>query len=288
MGEAPPKRPGSLRFVSWNVNGLRACGRKGFARWLAASEADLVGIQELRATPDDLDPELRAPPGWHPFFRPSERPGYSGVALFSRLAVDRVETSLGTPRFDREGRLQIAHLGRLVVANVYFPKGSGTRRDNSRVPYKLAFYRHLFHHLEGLRRAGRRVVVMGDFNTAHREIDLARPRQNRRTSGFLPEERAELDRWLRAGWVDAFRLFEPGPGHYTWWSQRLGARARNVGWRIDLVLVSPPVVPHLRAAWIAPGVQGSDHCPVGVDVHRAVLGRSAPRARGRARPTRRR
>ena len=283
MAQAPPKRPGSLRLVSWNVNGLRACGRKGFARWLARSEADLVGIQELRARPEDLDPELRQPPGWRAFFRPAQRPGYSGVALYARLPVDRVETSLGAERFDREGRLQVAHVGRFAVANVYFPKGSGSLRDNSRVPYKLAFYRRLFRHLERLRRAGRRVVVMGDFNTAHREIDLARPRENRRTSGFLPEERAEIDRWLAAGWVDAFRLFEPGPGHYTWWSQRLGARERNVGWRIDLVLVSPPVVPHLRAAWIAPGVRGSDHCPVGVDLDPAVLGRPGRGAPGRGR-----
>ncbi len=288
MGRAPRKRPGDLRFVSWNVNGLRACGRKGFASWLAASAADLVGIQELRATPEDLAPELREPPGYRAFFRPSERPGYSGVALFSRLPVDRVETSLGEPRFDREGRLQLAHLGRLVVANVYFPKGSGSQRDNSRVPYKLAFYRRLFRRLEGLRRAGRRVVVMGDFNTAHRELDLARPRENRNTSGFLPEERAEIDRWLAAGWVDAFRRFEAGPGHYTWWSQRLGARERNVGWRIDLVLVSPPVVPHLRSAWIAPDVTGSDHCPVGIDLEAAVLGSRAgsafARRRGITRP----
>lgn len=280
MTGAPAKRRGSLRLASWNVNGLRACGRKGFAAWLAGSAADLVGVQELRARPEDLPPALRDPPGFRAFFQPSERPGYSGVALFTRLPVDRVESSLGEPRFDREGRLQLAHLGRLVIANVYFPKGSGTLRDNSRVPYKLAFYRRLFRRLERLRRGGRRVVVLGDFNTAHREIDLARPRENRRTSGFLPEERAEIDRWLAAGWVDAFRLFEPGAGHYTWWSQRLGARERNVGWRIDLVLVSPPVVPHLRAAWIAPGVRGSDHCPVGIDLDRAVLGRRAGGATG--------
>ena len=255
-----------MRIVSWNVNGLRACGRKGFGAWLDGAGADVVGLQEVRALPGDLEPGLCAPPGWHAAFSPAERLGYSGVGLFARRAPDRVQTSLGEPRFDREGRLQVAHFGRLVVANAYFPKGSGTARDNSRVPYKLDFYRALFTHLARLRRGGKRVVVMGDFNTAHREIDLARPRDNQKTSGFLPEERAELDRWIAAGWVDTFRHFEPGPGHYTWWSQRFGVRAKNVGWRIDYVLASATALPFVRAAFIHPHVQGSDHCPVGVDL----------------------
>ena len=260
-----------MRIVSWNVNGLRACGRKGFAAWLRGTRAGIVGLQEVRALPEQLPAALRAPRGWQVAFRAAERPGYSGVALYSRRAPDRVETSLGAPRFDAEGRLQIAHFGRLVVANIYFPKGSGPERDNSRVPYKLAFYTALFRRLERLRRAGRRVLVLGDWNTAHREIDLARPRQNQTTSGFLPEERAELDRWEAAGWVDTFRRFEPGPGHYSWWSQRMGARARNVGWRIDYVFASPAAMRFVRGAFLLPKVRGSDHCPVGVDVDPAIL-----------------
>ena len=153
-----------------------------------------------------------------------------------------------------------------MVANVYFPNGNGKERDNSRVPFKLEFYRALFETLERLRRSGRRVLVMGDFNTAHREIDLARPRENRETSGFLPEERAELDRWLARGWVDTFRRFEPRPERYSWWSQRFGVRARNVGWRIDYVLASPAAMRFVRGAFLQPDVMGSDHCPVGVDV----------------------
>jgi exodeoxyribonuclease-3 len=254
------------------VNGLRACARKGFGAWLGRSGGAIVGLQEVRAFPEQLPPRLRRPRGWHVAFAPAERPGYSGVALYSRRAPDRVETSLGAPRFDREGRLVIGHFGRLAVANVYFPKGSGSLRDNSRVPYKLAFYRRLFRHLERLRRGGRRVLVMGDFNTAHREIDLARPRANAETSGFLPEERAELDRWLAAGWVDTFRRFESGGGHYTWWSQRQGVRARNIGWRIDTVLASPAAMRFVEGAFIQSRVRGSDHCPVGVDVSGAILG----------------
>jgi exodeoxyribonuclease-3 len=278
-----------MRILSWNVNGLRACARKGFLRWLGGSGADFVALQEVRALPDDLGPRLCAPPGFHAHFAPAERRGYSGVAILSRRPPDRVETSLAIPGggppslasgslrasladFDREGRLLIAHYGRLALVSVYVPKGSGVARDNSRVPYKLAFSRALFDRLERLRRGGRRVLVMGDFNTAHREIDLARPRSNQKTSGFLPEERAEFDRWIAAGWVDTFRRFEPGPGHYTWWSQRFGVRAKNIGWRIDYVLASPAAMRFVKGGFALPQVRGSDHCPTGVEVDAAVLG----------------
>jgi exodeoxyribonuclease-3 len=261
-----------MRIVSWNVNGLRACAKKGFLEFLEKSGADLVGVQEVRAREVDLPDAVRAPEGWHTHFVEAEKRGYSGVGLFSRRAPDSVETSLGEPRFDREGRVQIARFGRLVVANAYFPKGSGSERDNSRVSYKLAFYRALFRRLDRLRRGGARVLVMGDFNTAHREIDLARPKDNARNSGFLPEERAELDRWLRAGFVDTFRRFEPGPGHYSWWRQWGGAREKNVGWRIDFVLASPAAMRFVRGAFIHPDVRGSDHCPTGIELDPAVLG----------------
>ncbi len=272
MAASRSSRRRSLRIVSWNVNGLRACAGRGFAEWLAGSRAEIVGVQEVRALPDQLPEDVRAPRCWHTHFSAAQRLGYSGVGLFSRRAPDAVETSLGEARFDVEGRLQIARFGRLVVVNGYFPKGSGNERDNSRVPFKLAFYRKLFARVERLRRGGRRVLVMGDLNTAHREIDLARPKQNTKNSGFLPEERAELDRWLEAGWTDTFRAFEPGAGHYTWWSQRFGMRAKNVGWRIDYVLASPAAMKFVRGAFIWPQVQGSDHVPVGVEVDPAILG----------------
>ena len=271
------QRSGTDRILSWNVNGLRACAKQGFAAWLARSGAALVGVQEVRALPDELPERVRRPRGFASAFSPAERRGYSGVALYSRRCADDVETSLGEARFDCEGRLQLARFGRLLVANVYFPKGSGTQRDNSRVPYKLDFYHALFERLQRLRRGGLRVLVMGDFNTAHREIDLARPGQNVANSGFLPEERAELDRWFAAGWVDAFRRFESGPGHYTWWSQRYGVRAKNIGWRIDYVLASPAAMRYVRDAFVQTRVRGSDHVPVGVDVDRRIFG--SPRGR---------
>ena len=257
--------------MSWNVNGLRAAGRKGFLDWLGTSRAQIVGLQETKARAEQLAPDLRRPKRWHTAFHSAERPGYSGVGLYSRLRPTWVRTSLGEPRFDAEGRLQLALFGQLLVANVYFPKGSGSKRDNSRVPYKLDFYRALFDQLDQAREAGYRVLVMGDFNTAPQPIDLARPKQNRKHSGFLPEECEELQRWLDAGWVDTFRSLHPDTVRYSWWRQAFNARERNVGWRIDLVLASEAAMEFVERAFILTRVTGSDHCPVGVDLSAEVL-----------------
>ena len=255
-----------MRIVSWNVNGLRACVKKGFLDVLEASAADVWLLQEVRAFPEQLPVEARTPAGWHAVFSPAERPGYSGVGIYSRIAPAKVETSLGEDRFDTEGRFIVAHFGRMAIASVYFPKGSGRERDNSRVPYKLDFYQAVFQRIEQLRRRGP-VFVGGDFNTAVEAIDLARPKTNTRSSGFLPEERDEMRRWFAAGWVDVFRRQHPDEeGHYTWWRQFGGARANNVGWRIDYVLASPSAARRVQDAFIWPDLLGSDHCPVGVDL----------------------
>jgi exodeoxyribonuclease-3 len=265
-----PSRP--ARIYSWNVNGIRSAVDKGFVDWLKKSRAEIVGIQEVRAQPEQVPGDVTGLPRWHQHYTAPERRGYSGVGLLSRREPISVETSLGEERFDTEGRVQIARYGRLVVANGYFPNGSGKNRDNSRIPYKLDWYRALFDKLQRLRRGGYRVIVMGDFNTAHREIDLARPKANVKTSGFCPEEREELDHWISAGWTDTFRAFEPGEGHYTWWSQRFGVRAKNIGWRIDYVLASPAAMKFVKGAFIHPKTMGSDHCPIGVDVDPAIFG----------------
>jgi exodeoxyribonuclease-3 len=260
-----------LRVVGCILNGVRAAGKMGFGEWLCGAGSEIVGVQETRAAAEQIPDDLREPPGFFSHFVAAERKGYSGVGLYTKRKPDLVETSLGKERFDCEGRVQFAHFGRLVVANVYFPNGNGKERDNSRVPYKLEFTKAVFERAQVLRRAGKRVLVMGDFNTAHKEIDLARPRENRATSGFLPEECAALDEWMAAGWVDTFRAFDPSPERYTWWSQRFGVRARNVGWRNDYVLASPPAMKFVRDAFIHPEVMGSDHCPHGVDVDPAIL-----------------
>jgi exodeoxyribonuclease-3 len=254
-----------MRIVSWNVNGLRACAREAFPKLLREAAADVIGVQEVRALPSQLDAVTRSPPGWYACFAPGG-PGYSGVAIYSREEPHDVIVGVGERRFDVEGRLITARFGKTFVVNGYFPKGSGTKRDNSRVPYKLDFYAAVLAHAQALRRRGA-VFVIGDYNTAHEPIDLARPKENAKSSGFLPEERAAFARYLEAGFVDTFRAHHPGEGgHYTWWRQWGGARERNVGWRIDYVLASPAAAKRVGGAFIWPGVRGSDHAPVGVDV----------------------
>jgi exodeoxyribonuclease-3 len=255
-----------MRIYSWNVNGIRAATNKGFLNWLQTSNGDMIGLQEVRAFPEQIPPEVREPQGYFSHFHPAKRPGYSGVGLYSRQKPDEVETLLGVTAYDEEGRVQIARFGKLYIANIYFPNGQGKNNDNSRIPFKLAFYKKLFDKLGYLNKAGEQVLVMGDFNTAHTEIDIARPKENQGTSGFTPEEREEFSRILSQGWTDTFRHFEQGPGFYSWWSQRGGARSRNVGWRIDYVLASKAVLPRITKAFIHMNTLGSDHCPVGIDL----------------------
>lgn len=257
-----------MRIISWNINGIRAATKKGFLDWFHSTKPDILGIQEVRALCTQIDPLALKPSGWHSHFFSAKRPGYSGVGLYSRVPWEKIDTSLEQEIFDVEGRVQIAYLGDLLLANIYFPNGNGKDRDNSRIPYKLDFYKRLFDVLEPHRKAQRPILVMGDFNTAHQEIDLARPKENSKVSGFCPEERAELDRWLTSGYVDTFRHFEKSAHNYTWWSHRAGSRERNVGWRIDYVLASESAMPYVKSAFIWPFVAGSDHCPVGVDLER--------------------
>lgn len=261
------------RFVSWNVNGIRACVRKGFLEWLPGARADVIGLQETRCEHEDL-PEMlhRLPALRHAHWVSARsRRGYSGVAILSRTAPQWVETELGDERYDREGRFLLARFDDVLLANVYFPKGSGTQRDNSRVPYKLAFTEHVFEVLRRQRRKhGLPVILMGDLNVAPHPIDLARPRGNETTSGFLPEERALLARCVGRSWVDTYRALHPDGVKYSWWSNRIGVRERNIGWRIDHVLVTADLAPRVRDAFVWDHVRGSDHCPVGIDLDDAA------------------
>jgi exodeoxyribonuclease III len=252
-----------VRIVSWNVNGLRAVMQKGFGAWLEGCGADVVGLQETRGGEVELARELESlhQQGWRTFLNPARKKGYSGTMLLCREQPD-----LMTHVAEDEGRCQLMTMRGMTIVNTYFPNGSGPARDNSRIPYKLDFYRALHAQLASLVEAGQRVLVMGDFNTAPDDIDLARPRDNRKTSGFTDEERAEVHRWLRTGYTDAFRHRCADGGRYSWWSQRFGVREKNIGWRIDLTLVSHGLLPHVRDAFIWHDVRGSDHCPVGVDV----------------------
>jgi exodeoxyribonuclease-3 len=250
-----------IRLFSWNVNGLRACARKGFLPWLGSARPDVLALQEVRATADQLDRDVIGPRGYQVHLHPAVRPGYSGTALYTRTAPRSVVLGgLEEPAFDAEGRLIIADFGAFVLYNGYFPNGGN---DLGRVPFKLAFSEAVLQHAERQRRQGRGVVLCGDFNTAHEEIDLANPRSNRKNTGFLPEERAWLTRLLNHGYLDVFRALHPDqPGHYTWWSNRKGVRERNVGWRIDYFFVSEELAERVADARIHPHVLGSDHCPV--------------------------
>ena len=263
----------TIDIYAWNVNGLRAATRKGFCDWLHDCGAHIVGVQEIRALREQLPKKVREPQGFYTHFFPARsKKGYSGVGLFSKIEPDEVETSLGVERFDVEGRAQIATFGNLKVANVYFPNGSGKNRDLSRIPYKLDFYEHLRQLLKPAVDAGEPVLVMGDFNTAHKPIDLARPKANTETSGFRPEEREAFEQWLDAGWTDTFRHYCDEPERYSWWTYRGNCRERNVGWRIDYVLASPGAMEFVVDADIHHDVMGSDHCPVSVTLHRDVMG----------------
>ena len=254
----------SIRMVSWNVNGLRAISAKPEWSWFKNATADIVALQETKAAPEQLAPELRAPRGWHAAWSASTvKKGYSGVAVFSRLAPLHICRELPDPDFQGEGRLLHLEYPAFHFVNVYFPNGG---EENKRVPYKLAFYDAFLRHAQNLRRT-KPLVVCGDFNTAHAEIDLARPRQNETVTGFLPEERAWLDAFTAAGYVDTFRHVHGNvTGAYTWWSYRMGARRTNVGWRIDYFFTSRELLPGIRNAWIEKDVHGSDHCPVGLEL----------------------
>ncbi len=262
----------TLTIYSWNVNGLRAAVRQGFMQWLRRSRGDIVALQEVRASQGDIPAEIQRLRRYRSHFSCARRKGYSGVGLLSLREPDELHTDLGCEAIDAEGRLQLARFGALWLVNSYFPNGNGKDRDNGRVPFKLDYYRRLQERLQPAFERGEPIVVVGDFNTAREEIDLARPKQNGKTSGFLPEERAELSRWIELGWVDSFRHAHPGlPGHYTWWSQRFGVREKNIGWRLDYALLSPGALPHLREAAIHATVRGSDHCPIRVTLDRAAL-----------------
>ena len=253
---------GKVRALSWNVNGLRAVHKKGFLEWFAEERPDILCLQETKATEDQLPASLRNMDEYHTFFSSPERKGYSGVALYTKTKPDRVSYGFGIEQFDKEGRTIIADYQDFVLFNVYFPNG---KSSNERLKYKLEFYDAFLRFVDEMKKEGRDIVVCGDVNTAHKEIDLARPKANEKISGFLPEERAWIDQFLGQGYVDIFRMFNDKPQQYTWWDMMTRARDRNVGWRIDYFFVNERFANRVKNAYILPDVMGSDHCPVGLD-----------------------
>jgi exodeoxyribonuclease-3 len=248
-----------MRLVSWNVNGIRAAIRNGFWEWFEAASPDIVCLQETRIHLSQLPEQITALAGYHSFWHAGQRKGYSGVATFSRQLPLSVRRGFGKPDLDSEGRVLITQFPNFTLLNVYFPSG---QRGHERVAYKLGFYDALLEYCMDLRHEGQRLVVCGDYNTAHEPIDLARPKANVKTSGFLPEEREAFRRWLERGFVDVYRRLHPEATEYTWWTYRFDARSRNIGWRIDYFLVTEDLLPQVEGAGILTAVTGSDHCPI--------------------------
>jgi len=250
-----------MRLFSWNVNGIRAAEKKGFVDWLLEAKPDILGVQETKAHPDQLSEALLKPEGYHTYWAAAEKKGYSGVALYSRTKPNDVQIGLGIAEFDAEGRTVIAEYDDFMFVSTYVPSAS---KGKDFVPFKLEYCQALVDRCNEWRQAGKKVIVCGDINISHKEIDLARPKTNHKTTGFLPEERAFLDKWFdEEGYVDTFRHFYPEQEEmYSWWSMRSGARPRNVGWRLDYFIVSPETVDILDDATIHTDVMGSDHCPV--------------------------
>lgn len=249
-----------LTLYSWNVNGIRAAQRKNFLEWLHQTQPDILCVQETKAHPDQLDPELIAPEGYRSYWASAERKGYSGVALYSKQEPTSVQIGLGIEDYDREGRTIIADYDEFVLITSYFPNGS---RDHSRVPFKMAYKAAFLEFCNQYREAGRALVFCGDVNTAHRPIDIARPKANETRTGFLPEERAWIDEVITEGYVDTFRSLHPEQADaYSWWAYWGKARENNVGWRLDYFFVSPDLQDRIASAEIHADVYGSDHCPV--------------------------
>ena len=248
-----------MKIMTWNVNGIRAVIRKGAFRWAQSMNVDVLCLQEVKARQDQLPQEEQEIPGYTSYWNPSVRGGYSGVVVFTRLEPLEVVYGLGEERFDNEGRVIRLKFPDFYLYNVYFPSG---QRGLDRVKFKLQFYERLLEQCDELHLQCNRIVITGDFNTAHTEIDLANPKSNQKTSGFLPEERVWIDRYLDHNFVDIFRSKYPDRVQYTWWTYTSFARTRNVGWRLDYFLISQSLVSFSQDVIIHDDIPGSDHCPV--------------------------
>ena len=255
-----------MRIASWNVNGLRAVHKKNFLEWMQDSKLDVVCLQEIKCNLDQVsrDPNFTHPHGYNSHWYSAEKAGYSGLLIYTKKDPTRVQLGLGDSRFDSEGRWLEMDIGNLTIINSYFPN---SQRDHARLPYKLEFCDAAERRLEALRAAGREVTICGDFNIAHKDIDLKNPKTNTKNAGFLPEERAWLDHFTSLGWVDTFREFEKGGDHYTWWSYRPGVREKNVGWRLDYFFANLEIKSRLKKVEHLPNVMGSDHCPLVLTLH---------------------
>jgi exodeoxyribonuclease-3 len=250
-----------MKILSWNVNGIRAADKKGLFDFIKKESPDIFCLQEIKATSVQMPPHLKNFPGYHVFINPAERGGYSGVATFSKEKPTDTRKGFNINRLDKEGRILINEYPSFTLFNIYFPNG---KKNKERLDYKMDFYEAFLNDVDNLKSKGKNIIACGDFNTAHKELDLARPKENEKISGFLPIERAWIDKFIEHGYTDTFRYFNKQPNQYSWWDLKTKARQRNVGWRIDYFFVNNEFVPKVKKAFIMHDVMGSDHCPVGI------------------------
>ncbi|MEK9728134.1 MAG: exodeoxyribonuclease III [Candidatus Margulisiibacteriota bacterium] len=250
-----------MKIISWNVNGIRACAKKGFKSFIDEHSPDVLFLQETKVAEADIPDELREPYGYKAIWHSAERKGYSGVAVLSKINPDNVIKGFGIEEFDIEGRVIQAVFGNIYLIGVYFPNG---QQGEERLDYKLRFYDALFRYCDELRDMGKQIIVCGDYNTAHTPIDLARPNENDTTSGFMPIEREWVSSLIRRNYIDIFRIHHPNTEKYSWWSYRSSARDKNIGWRIDYFMIDAPLEKNVSSSFILNDVMGSDHCPVGI------------------------
>lgn len=247
-----------MRIVSWNVNGIRAAENKGLFDWMHQESPDILCLQETKAQEEQLKKRFFEQEGYTAYWNSAEKKGYSGVAVYAKKKPESTDV-LGDREFDNEGRTLILDYGSFVLINGYFPN---SQPEGRRLDHKLTFCKRIREYCGKLAAAGRSFVLTGDFNIAHRPIDLARPKQNERNPGYLPEEREWMSDFLGDGYIDTFRHFNDEPGHYTWWSYRFAAREKNIGWRIDYFVVDSGLIDRVEASEILSDVYGSDHCPI--------------------------
>ncbi|WP_298838395.1 exodeoxyribonuclease III [Clostridium sp.] len=250
-----------MKICSWNVNGIRAIKNKGFIEWITIEQPEVLCLQETKIQEDQISDELKNVEGYYSYFCCAQKKGYSGVAIYTKQKPISVIRGIGIEKFDNEGRVLIAEFENFTLFNIYFPNG---QKDEDRLSYKMEFYDELLSYCESLRKKGKKLIICGDYNTAHNVIDLKNPKANEKYSGFLPIEREWMDKFISYGYVDTFRYLHPEEVKYSWWSYRFKAREKNAGWRLDYFFITKDLIGELKEASILNDVVGSDHCPVNI------------------------
>lgn len=250
-----------MKILSWNVNGLRALYQKGFLDWLKKSQAEIICLQEIKAQEDQLPFYLTHPRNYETYFNTATKKGYGGVAIYTQVKPSKIEFNLGMKRFDQEGRFLKLEFPQFTLINLYLPQG-GRKKEN--YSYKLEVYENLIRYLRKIK--DKKTILIGDFNIAHQEIDLARPKDNQKNTMFTPKEKEQITKIIKLGFTDSFRKFNQEKGHYTWWAYLNRCRERNIGWRIDYAFVSQSLAKKLKKSYLLPETKGSDHCPIGIEI----------------------